>query len=181
MKLGKWMVCGVAALLLASWSYSVAQDAGADKPKDRAARADRRPGGEAGARGGMAFGPAAFDYAGVAKELGLDAAQSEKLAGLILNQLVGGRYQRLGIDDAQKGKIKDACLAAGKDLLAATDAQGKTTAVRAIEEKIRTDVLTDEQKQKMGAGRGGDRERQPGAAGEGRRPRAGAEKPAAEK
>ena len=138
---GKWMVLGLAALLVFGWAYAAAQDAEGRKA--------RRTASERGARGG-GMAEATFDYAGVANEMGLSGAQAEKLTGLIVNQFMQARLRRAQLDDDQKVKVKAACAGVAKDVLAATDARGRMTALRSLQQKISQDILRDDQRQRVG-------------------------------
>jgi hypothetical protein len=84
------------------------------------------------------------------------------------------RLQRVKLEDDQKTKIKPLCMAAAKDVLAAMDRRAKGKAIAALQEKVRSDVLTDEQREM--SRRPAGRRRQAGGAGDaaggGRRRRA---------
>jgi hypothetical protein len=188
MRHAKWWIGGVAALVLAGWTYTVAQDAGGEgRERGKRARGGekgerRRPGAATARRGGGGGGgEMAFDYAGVAAEMNLAGAQAQKLTGLILNQFMLARTRRAELSDDQKAQLKAACMEAATDLLAATDARGRMTATRAVQQKLRNEILTDEQKKRIGGAPGG-RERpggkRGGAGGGERRKKRGAEETA---
>jgi len=170
MRHAKWWIGGVAALVLAGWTYTVAQDAGREgrtrgKRAGAGEKGERRRPGAATARRGGGGGEMAFDYAGVAAEMNLAGAQAQKLTGLILNQFMLARTRRAELSDDQKAQLKAACMGAATDLLAATDARGKMTATRAVQQTLRNEILTDEQKKKMGRGAPGGRDRPAGKRG----------------
>jgi hypothetical protein len=152
MKRDKWAIGGLAAiaavlaLLAISLPWAMAQDdSGAKKAKhDPTAAAGRKAQDN---RAGKTVG--SFDYAGVASELGLTKEQTDKLAGLIINQQALLRLQRLALTDEQKAKVKALCMDTGKEVLT-MDARGQGQGMRALDEKIRTQVLTDDQRAKFG-------------------------------
>lgn len=147
MRRDKWAMRGraaVLAFLALGLPWAMAQDDGGGKKAKKAQdnKADRA---------GKTVG--SFDYAGVASELGLTKEQTDKLAGLIINQQALLRMQRLGLTDEQRAKVKALCMDTGKEVLT-MDARGQGQGMRALDEKIRTQVLTDEQRAKLGP-RGG--------------------------
>jgi Spy/CpxP family protein refolding chaperone len=135
-------MCGlvaVLAVLASGLPWAMAQDDGGGKKAKKAQdnKADRA---------GKTVG--SFDYAGVASELGLTKEQTDKLAGLIINQQALLRMQRLGLTDEQRAKVKALCMDTGKEVLT-MDARGQGQGMRTLDEKIRTQVLTDEQRAKL--------------------------------
>ncbi len=175
MKHAKWLVCGLALVLALGWvAVLVAEEGAGDEgglvaPKPEGAEAGKhrpRPGkvegeGAKKAREGGRGAAMAFDYVGIAKELNLTDEQGQKLAGLILNQQMLMRLQRQKLDDTQKAKVKDLCMAAGKDIYTAADDAARGKAARELQMKIGTELGLQER-----PARGGEA---------GKRPKAGAE------
>jgi hypothetical protein len=157
---GKWLVCALAGLMLLGWSLAAAEDEpapGEEKVKKAHKRAGRdKPRREKAPRAKRVSPEAAFDYAAVANEMALSDEMKAKLTGLILNQQMLAKLQRAKLAEDQKPKLKDACAAAAKDVLAAADAEGRDAALKALMAKVKTDVLTEEQQKLFGP-----RERKP--------------------
>ena len=163
MRYGKLLLLlAVATMVVVGWSIAVADEEGGEGAAERPRRTRVEGAGERRDRAQRrrTFG-AAFDYAGIAKELGLSDAQAAKLAGLIVNQQMQNRLRRVELTDAQQAKVKALCLAAGPDLLAADGAEAQAAVTRGLYTQVTEQAgLTDEQKARMGGRRRGEGERE---------------------
>jgi Spy/CpxP family protein refolding chaperone len=103
------------------------------------------------------------------KTTGLNDEQRKKWdevregAGQRLKERGGETFDRAGLSPEQKEAVKGIMQAAREQAEKAADREAKAKIIRDATEKVRTTVLTDEQRAKLGAAREG---RGPGAAGE---------------
>ena len=150
----KWLACGLAGVLFLGVSYAAGQDAGGEGEGKKAKRADRAGKGGGKKRGGRR---PAFDYAAIGEEAGLTAEQTEKVTGLVLYYQFMLQLQRSKLDDDQKMKVKALCKDAAKTVLAAGNPREQGEALGSLSEKVKTDVLNEEQRSKFKPAFGGKR------------------------
>lgn len=81
----------------------------------------------------------------------LTDAQREKLAGVHRAMMLHRLGRELGLTDDQKTKVKDILKTAHADAIKATDKAAKQAVWKAAFEKIKTDVLTADQRTKLQA------------------------------
>jgi len=84
----------------------------------------------------------------IASEI-LTEQQKQTLTASELFGRVMRRYRRARLTKEQQGKIKELCPAAGKDWAAAKDRDERRKVENDLDQKIRAEVLTEEQREKM--------------------------------
>jgi len=150
MKRRTWLTLGLAVVLAAVGSYTIAEDAGGGAKEKKAKRAGRAEGRRGGRR-------PAFDYAAIGTEAGLSAEQTEKVTGLVLYYQLMVPLQRAKLEDDQKAKIKTLCKEAAKPVLAAANPRAQAEVLTALTDKVTKDVLNEEQQSKFRSPFGGGR------------------------
>ena len=152
MRSRRWLALGLAGVVLLGGSYALAADAGDGAGKARKAKRAGKGGGRKGRR-------PAFDYAAIGTEAGLSAEQTEKVTGLVLYYQLMVQLQRSKLEDDQKARVKELCKESATPVLAATNPRAQAEALAALSDKVKNDVLNEEQRSKFKSAFGGGRKK----------------------